>query len=317
MKAEDLFSSVVNRVSKEVKSLQVKGRGIERRKKLEERRIKLYDTYLAKSLMKTYKNFPDISRLPPYLQELLDVWIGIDKLKLSLGRIKGSLRALEGIRDDILFKIQRARSPEELYKLRKQYLARIYEVLEGIDKDLHRVSLARRELRRIPPIDQKLPIVVIAGFPNAGKSSLLKALTGSDPEIAPYPFTTKRLLLGCFSDGYRDIQVVDTPGLLDRPVERMKPEEREAVLSMKHFADLILFLYDPFQEETKQKELYQYLRRSLEKPFLALVGKADLLEDPEAERRRFDAELSVSPLTGSGVEDLRNLIIKKMEGIKW
>lgn len=317
MKAKDIFSSVVNRVSKEIKSLQVRGRGLERRRTLEERRIKLYDTYLARSLMRVYKNFPDVSRLPPYLQELLETWVGVDQLKLSLGRIKGSLKALEGIRDDILFRIQRARSPEELYKLRRQYLDRVYEVLEGIDEDLHRVALARRELRRIPPIDQRLPVVVMAGFPNAGKSSLLKALTGSEPKIAPYPFTTRKLLLGRFSDGYRDIQVVDTPGLLDRPVEKMKPEEREAVLSMKYFADLILFLYDPFQGEEEQKNLYNSLRRRLEKPFLAVVGKADLVEDPEKERKRFNARLSVSPLTGLGVEDLRKALIRELEGIKW
>ena len=160
-------------------------------------------------------------------------------------------------------------------------------------------------------------MVVLAGFPNAGKSSLLKALTGSEPEVAPYPFTTKRLLLGHFSDGYRLIQVVDTPGILDRPVEKMKKEEKEAILSMKHFADLVVFLVDPFQDLQSQMHLLNYLKDMLQKTFLVVVGKADLLEDPEKTAKEVGAELAVSPLTGYNVEELRKRIVKELEGIKW
>lgn len=317
MRADTLFGSVVRKVSKEMRGVRLPGRGVEKRKRLEQMRIKLYDRTFAERLRNVYRNFPSIEKLPPYVKELLEARIGINRLKLALGRLKSVLRALEGIRDDILFKLGRVRSEEEAYRLRRQYLARVYEVLGDIDEDLRIVSYARSQLRRIPPIKHELPVVVIAGLPNAGKSTLLKALTGSEPEIAPYPFTTRRLLLGHFSDGYRDIQVIDTPGILDRPVEKMKPEEKEAVLSMKYLADLVVFLADPFQDEASQLSLLNYLKGTLHKPFLVVVGKADLLEDPEKEVERFGAELCVSPLTGYNVEELRNRIIKELEGIKW
>ncbi len=317
MKLDAIFGSVVRRVAKEMRGVQLPGRGLEKRKRLEHIRIKMYDRYFAEKLKSVYSRFPNIEELPSYLQDLLEARVGKDRLKLALGRVKGALKALEGIRDDILFRIRKARSEDEVYRLRRQYLARVYDALKEIEEDLRLISYAKKQLKRVPPLRPDRPTVVLAGFPNAGKSSLLKALTGSEPEIAPYPFTTKRLLLGHFSDGYRLVQVVDTPGILDRPVEKMKAEEKEALISMKHLADLVVFLIDPFQDLKGQLHLLNYLKDMLQKSFLVVVGKADLLENPEKTAKELGASLAVSPLTGYNVEKLRNLIIRSLEGIKW
>jgi GTPase len=56
----------------------------------------------------------------------------------------------------------------------------------------------------------------LVGFPNAGKSSLLRAMSAATPEVAPYPFTTLHPLIGCIE--YRDglqVRAADIPGLID------------------------------------------------------------------------------------------------------
>ena len=317
MNVEDIYGPTVRKTAKYMKSVKLPGRGLDKLKRLESIRVKAYDRFFAERLKRVYRNFPNIEELPPYLRELIELKLGSDRLKVALGRIKSVLRALEGIRDDILFRTRKAKSRRELKALRRQYLARVYEVLKDVEEDLRIVSRARRELRRVPPLRGDRPTVVLAGFPNAGKSSLLKALTGSEPEIAPYPFTTKRLLLGHFSDGYRLIQVVDTPGVLDRPVEKMKPEEKDAMLSMKHLADLVVFIIDPFQDVESQRNLLNYLKSILQKPLIVVVGKADLLENPEKTASDLGASMAISPLTGYNVEKLKKVLIKELEGIKW
>ncbi len=57
--------------------------------------------------------------------------------------------------------------------------------------------------------------VGFVGFPNAGKSSLLKALTNADPRVAAYPFTTKVPNLGVLTIHDRDIVLADIPGIIE------------------------------------------------------------------------------------------------------
>ncbi len=314
MKVNTLFSSVVKTVSKKMKSVRLKGyRGIDKKKKLEHIRIKLYDREFSNRLKDIYRNFPSIDDLPAFIYTMLDASIGVNNLKQSLGRIKGILKVLEAIRNEAFYEIYKSKSEKDLIRARKKYIARLYDALKEIEEDLLRVSRARSELRKIPPVDTSKPTVVIAGFPNAGKSTLLKALTGSEPEIAPYPFTTKNILIGHFSDGYRLVQVLDTPGILDRPPEHMKVEEKRALASMKHLADLIVFIVDPFQDIESQKNLLNSLQASIEKTFVTVIGKGDLIEEPPD----IEHSMVVSPLTGKNVDRLKSLIAKKLEGIKW
>ena len=57
--------------------------------------------------------------------------------------------------------------------------------------------------------------VGFVGFPNAGKSTLLKTLSNAEPKIGAYPFTTKIPNLGVLQGGYRDVLIADIPGLLE------------------------------------------------------------------------------------------------------
>jgi GTPase len=129
------------------------------------------------------------------------------------------------------------------------------------------------------------------GFPNAGKSSLLRAMSAATPEVAAYPFTTLHPMIGCinYRDGFR-VLAADIPGLIDgasegrgkgfdflRHVERTK-----ALLYVVDSASVDC--RDPLSDlRTLAKELASYGDGSLMDRRVLVVGnKVDLLHADHA-----------------------------------
>ena len=78
-----------------------------------------------------------------------------------------------------------------------------------------------------------------------GKSKLVTELSTAAPEIAPYPFTTKGIVIGHIEDGWMKFQIIDTPGLLDRNFEDRNDIEKQAVLALRYLTDVMVFVIDP------------------------------------------------------------------------
>ena len=91
----------------------------------------------------------------------------------------------------------------------------------------------RQHMSRLPSIDPNMRSLLLCGYPNVGKSSMMNKLTRADVEVQPYAFTTKSLYVGHMDYKYLRWQVIDTPGILDRPLEErntieMQVRERRA-----------------------------------------------------------------------------------------
>jgi len=97
----------------------------------------------------------------------------------------------------------------------------------------------------LPDIRPDEPAIVIAGYPNVGKSSFVNRVTRASNQIAEYPFTTKGVQIGHFERDHVRYQIVDTPGLLDRPEDERNDIERQAVSALEHLADVVVFVLDP------------------------------------------------------------------------
>jgi len=162
--------------------------------------------------------------------------------------------------------------------------------------------------------------VVIAGAPNVGKSSLLRRLTGAEPRVESYPFTTKQLLLGYFEHHHRRVQVIDTPGLLDRSFEEMRREERQCILALKHLAKLIIFVFDisetcgyPLEEQLR---IYRSIAESFDVGIIPVINKADLLTlealQEAAKQEPLGRALVCSAKEGTGISEIIEKITKAM-----
>ena len=118
-------------------------------------------------------------------------------------------------------------------------------VVHQVGDDLLFLNEARNILRKLPHVSEDEFTVVVAGFPNVGKSSFIRLVSTAEPEIAAYPFTTKGIIVGHRDIGGRErIQFIDTPGLLERPAEERNPIERQAVSAIINTADLVIFILD-------------------------------------------------------------------------
>lgn len=263
------------------------------------------------------KNFPNIDELNPLYRELLEIIAGRDMVKHSLGAIFWASKMIRGLLRSYSHSIRKSNDPDEIAKLRREFLGRSVSVLRRVKNEIEFLRDSIKKLRELPDFDIESPTVIIAGMPNTGKSTLLSRITRKKPEVAPYPFTTKGLIIGhLILPSIGTIQIVDTPGLLDRPLSVRNKMELQAVAALRHFRGSVLFIFDPTEtcgySLDQQISLLKELMNWLSKPFLAALNKCDLLDDFRENFSRAERELekmgvrylSISAEKGDKLNDL-------------
>uniref|UniRef100_A0A674B345 GTP binding protein 4 n=1 Tax=Salmo trutta TaxID=8032 RepID=A0A674B345_SALTR len=97
-------------------------------------------------------------------------------------------------------------------------------------------------------IDPNTRTLLLCGYPNVGKSSFFNKVTRADVEVQPYVFTTKSLFVGHMDYKYLCWQVVDTPGILDHPLEERNTIEMQAITALAHLRSAVLYVMDVFEQ---------------------------------------------------------------------
>lgn len=284
-------------------------------RKTEERQMKTIMEICSEALLGYRSAFPTIDDMPPYEQEVLDILVGLPQLKKSLANVDWAQDAIRTIHRDIAAAMGRERTTLGIQAQKRRFSGRCASIVNQVDKDLAFLRHARDTVRLLPTVHPEYATVVIAGFPNVGKSSLLAAWTAAHPEVAPYAFTTKTANVGHFDvlgpDGPTKVQVVDTPGLLDRQDNKRNAVERQAVAALRHTADGVLFLIDMsatsgYTIEEQEHLLAQVQREMLGIPLLVAETKVDLFRS-DTDRNKF------STITGEGLTELREAIVNMVQ----
>jgi len=259
------------------------------------------------TLLKYVRAFPRLEKQDEFYSQLVDVVIGHDKLKKALGNISWAAEKCSDLQRTYSSRVRRARNIDEVAKVTREFYGRFSSVINRMEPDLKFISEARDKFKELPTIDTTVQTIVIAGYPNVGKSQLVERISTAKPAIAPYPFTTKGVVIGHLKSGWRTFQVIDTPGLLDRELEKRNAIELQAVLALRYLADIIVFILDPSETcgytMDRQLALLASVRDNFpDIPFVEVENKADLEGRPTGRER-------ISALTGEGVDDL----VKKIE----
>ena len=248
---------------------------------------------VSDNLQNVVTAWPDIDTLDPFYVELADAIItsnvegegGIDALRQHLSEVQWASRKARDIHRE--YQGRMTNDADTARKLRKQAFARMADIVEEVEDDLAGVSAARDELKTLPDIRPDEPTIVVAGYPNVGKSSFVNLVTNARNETASYPFTTTQIRVGHVERDRIRYQLVDTPGLLDRPEAERNDIESQAVSAVEHLADAVLVFLDPsgncgYPLEV-QLELRDALAERFDAPVLTIANKADVSTDVEAD----------------------------------
>jgi GTP-binding protein HflX len=230
--------------------------------------------------------------------------VELAQLEYNLARMRGLWTHLERLGGGI-----GTRGPGETQIETDRRLAR--DRIAQLKRRLDRVGRARR-LGRSRREQSEYPTVALAGYTNAGKSTLLNALTDADASVGERLFNTLDPLTRSFRYDGRTYLLTDTVGFI-RKLPHQLVEAFKATLEETASADLILHVVDASVPEDERTEMMGAVDAVLEEigadsaPRLVVLNKVDLL-DVEARRElelHHRGAVLVSALEGEGLDGLR------------
>jgi nucleolar GTP-binding protein len=270
-------------------------------------RVSTIESLTCNYLDKLVKRFPSSEKLHPFFYAILDLLFDIDRYKISLSRLNTSSNKIREL-STVYIRRVKGIDGKRINQTMREFYGRFSSIINDLSGDLSYLSECRDRMKKVPDINPEIQTFIIAGMPNTGKSSLISALTTSKPRIASYPFTTQDIHVGYRQIGYQSVQMIDTPGILDRPSSERNEMEVKALLALQKIDGVILFLFDHSPEAAyemeHQENLYHEIKQMMSKPIVRVQSKLDISPG------RVE-EIAVSVSTGEGISEL----LKYMESI--
>ncbi len=280
---------------------------------------KVYN-YVDSAVFSFIDNVPKPEELNEFYVEILRL-SGINDYGDMLHKFRGYRRVLRKLWLNYRSKIKTTLTRREAFNLSREFVGRALSVVRRLRKDLELMRNALIELRKLPCINLNEPLIVIAGMPQVGKSTLVRRISTAEPEVSPFPFTTKEVILGHIVTHYTRIQVLDTPGILDRPLSELNDIERKAVAAIRWLGNILIYLIDPrkasYYPLSDQLELLKTIENIFRgKHIIVAINKIDdvdrgrLSEVTSKVKEVFKGEIFlISALKGIGVNELLKRVI--------
>jgi len=238
--------------------------------------------------------------------------VELAQLEYNLARMRGLWTHLERLGAGIGTRGPGESQIETDRRLARDRIAALRRRLRDVEKN-RGVMRSRRQ-------ESTVPQVALAGYTNAGKSTLLNALTGADVGVGDRLFHTLDPTTRGYEYEGRRYLVTDTVGFIEKLPHQLV-EAFKATLEETVLADLLLHVVDASADEEEMEVQIQAANEVLEeigagsKPRLKVLNKIDLLDEEErAEARiRMPDAIPVSAVTGEGLEHLKAEIDRTFE----
>ena len=306
--AEELIDRALRRASK----VEEKVRNPDYRARLTAvRKIHSVADNLANPMISYVKAFPSFDSIHPFDREIIDLTVGVDKLKKSLGAVDWARKEILMTSTKYVPRARARKSAENTMKIMSEAYTKMTNVVRQISKSFDFLISARSIFRNLPNVDTESSIAVFAGAPNVGKSSLIGAISSGKPEVKSYPFTTKAVSLGHVKKKYSVLQVMDTPGLLDRSDSERNDMEKQGIAAFDFLDPIIVFLTDLTGTSGYSLQMQTNLRDELKLRYpdcewVDVFSKKDLDFEDELD---IDRAFEVSAYKDDGVDRLKDELL--------
>ena len=239
------------------------------------RKVKYTAETFAEKFSAILEGFPRLPDIHPFHKDLLNTLYDADHFRIALGQLSTAKHLIETVSRDYVRLIKYAQSLFQCKQLKRAGLGRMATICKRLKDPLVYLEQVRQHLGRLPSIDPNTRTLLICGYPNVGKSSFLKNISRADVDIQPYAFTTKSLFVGHFDYKMLRFQAIDTPGILDHPLEEMNTIEMQSITAIAHLRSAILYFMDLSEQcgysVQAQMQLFQSIKPLFSNKLVFLV----------------------------------------------
>uniref|UniRef100_A0A2K6KFH8 Nucleolar GTP-binding protein 1 n=2 Tax=Rhinopithecus TaxID=542827 RepID=A0A2K6KFH8_RHIBE len=279
--AKDFIDLTLSKTQRKTPTVIHKHYQIHRIRHFYMRKVKFTQQNYHDRLSQILTDFPKLDDIHPFYADLMNILYDKDHYKLALGQINIAKNLVDNVAKDYVRLMKYGDSLYRCKQLKRAALGRMCTVIKRQKQSLEYLEQVRQHLSRLPTIDPNTRTLLLCGYPNVGKSSFINKVTRADVDVQPYAFTTKSLFVGHMDYKYLRWQVVDTPGILDHPLEDRNTIEMQAITALAHLRAAVLYVMDLSEQcghgLREQLELFQNIRPLfVNKPLIVVANKCDV-----------------------------------------
>lgn len=318
--SSDFIDIVLSKTQRKTPTVVHPGYNIVRIRQFYMRKVKFTHTECHEKLTQILTDFPRLDDIHPFYADLINVLYDRDHFKLALGQMNIARQLIDKVGRDYVKLLKYGDSLYRCKALKRAALGRMCTIMKRQKGALEYLEQVRQHMMRLPSIDPTTRTIIVAGYPNVGKSSFMNKVTRANVEVQPYAFTTKSLYVGHMDHKYVRWQVIDTPGVLDKPLEERNTIEMQSITALAHLHCCVLYVVDISEQcgfsIQQQVALFTSIRPLFHnKPIVVAINKIDvrtkedLRPDEAAEVAKLEASgatiLYMSTFNETGVMDVK------------